>query len=85
MFEPIDEASKDELRRNIESTIEKYERRVRVTEVVVNSNDDSNLVNVKVYGYFQLDRFSSEDGGAIADADLLVELKIPTQTTNPVG
>lgn len=75
LFEPITTQTMSSLRRNIEQTVSKYERRVNLKEVRI--TQDETLVNIVLLGSFRLDRFEV-DVGSRSDADLLVELNIPT-------
>jgi phage baseplate assembly protein W len=82
VFEQIDDTGIDILRERIKETITRFEGRVSVTDVAIETNPDSNLINIKVYGFFKIDRFGQLTGNP-DQADLLVELKIPTRKTAP--
>jgi len=85
VFDNMDEQSLDELENDIREAISTYERRVQVREVVLNSDDSRNLLEIKIYGYFKLDKFTPDEAEELFDPsgnpgnyDLLVELDIPT-------
>ena len=84
LFEQIDDVGIELLQNDIEEAIRKHETRVQITEVVINRNEDSNQIEIKVFGFFNFDRFNVEGAGAIVDAELLVELNIETRKINPV-
>lgn len=81
LFEQIDNTGIEILRQSILDAIEKFERRVTVSEVVIDRDDSNNLLNIKVYGQFAIDRFTV-DGPPVRDSDLLVQLNIPTAKRN---
>jgi phage baseplate assembly protein W len=74
LFDQIDDVGLTRLKQNILAAIAQYERRVTATDVALTV--DANIVMIRVFGYFNLDRFSQP--GQAADIDLLVELNIPT-------
>ena len=78
LFENMDRNSLEWLSDDIRDAVGRYERRVRVSDVIIDATN-GNTLNIRVYGVFNLDRFAVLPGSAdIADADLLVELNIPT-------
>lgn len=82
LFGPITDQDLDALRRGIEESISKFERRVTITEVDIRSNPDQNTLTIKIFGYFNYDRFNQpEAAGSLSDADLLVQLQLPTSRT----
>jgi len=86
LFQPITDNQIEELRENIKMVIERYERRVILTDVQVLTDPDNNLINIKIYGFFNFDRFNSPISSVEA-AELLVELGESTSKTMqvPVG
>ena len=79
LFEPMTTDSVNALNNNIINAINKWEPRVNVSSVTTEIDDVRNLLNIKIYGTFNLDRFASNN-----QSDLLMELNIPTKTSNPV-
>lgn len=77
IFEQIDNTGLMSLRRSIKEAIAKFDRRVNVSQV--NFNVEDNFLVIKILGTFALDRFQTV-GGVVTDTDLLLELKIPTKT-----
>jgi phage baseplate assembly protein W len=75
LFDPADQGAVDMLKNSIKKAVETYERRVNITDVVVTRGSDENILNIKVYGTYNLDRFTSPNMG---DADLLVQLELDT-------
>lgn len=84
LFQPMTQDQLDALHISIKRSIETFERRVVTTDIKLITNPDNNLVNVKIYGYFNFNRFSINPNQA---AELLVELGEPTSKTRnvPVG
>jgi phage baseplate assembly protein W len=82
VFEQIDEVGISQLREGIKEAIAKFESRVNVTDVIIETSPDNNLLNIKVYGFFKTDRFG-QLRGSTEQADLLVELKIATRKVTP--
>jgi phage baseplate assembly protein W len=75
LFQPVTTASINDLRLNIISTIEAWEPRVSVTDVLINvAGVDQNLIEIKVYGFFLLDKFNPNTN---SQGNLLVELQLP--------
>ena len=84
LFEQLTKNDISNLSRNIEEQIKKHESRVEVTKVVIDVDADNNLINVKIFGFFRFDKFANLVTPQ-EDADLLVELKLPTKKSNEVG
>lgn len=80
LFGQMDETSKSTLISSIRNAMEKYEGRVQVTDINVEYDNVNNRTDIKVYGFFRLDRFRV--AGSLEDADLLVELKVNTSKSN---
>ena len=78
LFEGQDTTTLMTLKQRIFDQVAKYESRVTLTDVIFQPNDN-NTLTVKLYGTVVLDRFSNAQN--LADADLLVELNIPTGTS----
>ena len=79
LFEGQDTTTLMTLKQRIFDQVAKYESRVTLTDVIFQPNDN-NTLTIKLYGTVVLDRFSNAQN--LADADLLVELNIPTGTSN---
>ena len=73
-FENITSSGLNNLGQSIKRTIEDNEGRVSVTSVVVSSDDDNNVVSIKVYGFFKFDQYIANP----SNKSILVELNIPT-------
>lgn len=69
LFEQQSQDALDNLRSDIIQKIEKYEPRVITTDVQLSVLD--NNLNIKIYGYYNLDNYRSPSG------NLLMELNIP--------
>ena len=81
LFQQLDEESKSQLESDIRKAVGTYERRVTLTRVDIEFTDD-NFANLKLYGYFNYDRFNIPDErGSVDQGDLLVELGISTKTS----
>ena len=78
LFEGQDTTALTALKQRIFSQVAKYESRVTLTDVIFQPNDN-NTLTIKLYGTVVLDRFSNAQN--LANADLLVELNIPTGTS----
>jgi phage baseplate assembly protein W len=73
VFELITNDTIDQLKKSILNAIQLYETRVTATDVVIDtSNMDDNLISIKVYGQFNLNKYNINNA-----AQLLVELKLP--------
>lgn len=84
LFEPIDDIQIEQLRESIKQTIARYEPRVDVTEIRIEQTQEENRLEIKLYGKFNIDRFNRQDvGGPTEDADLLIQLGIPTRAATP--
>lgn len=82
VFDQLDDFSMQELKSNIELAINKWESRVTVTDIQM--SQDENILNIKLYGFFNLD--TTKQVGVKKEPDLLVELNIPTaQSARSVG
>jgi len=79
LFEQMTAADLSTLKDGIITAIEKFEPRVTVTDVTIESNDNGVLI-ITVFGYFQVNRFRT--GAKAIDSDVLVQLNIPTKTNN---
>ena len=74
VFEPITSDTIDTLRQSIQDAIDAYEPRVTVTNIDIDtSNQDDNFIQIKLFGYFNLDKYNTNPN----NAQLLVELKVP--------
>lgn len=82
VFNPMDGAGVTALRSRIKDIIAEYEPRVEVSDVVIDTDDDNNLMLIKVYGSFNLDIYKNNQR---PPASLLVELNIPTKKSTPLG
>lgn len=82
VFEDFSDESLDALRENILDIIAKYESRVNVTEVKLEPDHDSNLLQIKIYGHFNLDRFAQQSAFA---GGMLVELGLPMNQRRRTG
>jgi phage baseplate assembly protein W len=81
LWSQMDDVAKDRLELGIRDAVGKYEKRVTLTGVIIEFSDD-NQANIKLYGYFNYDRFSiPDDRGSVDQGDLLVELGISTRTS----
>lgn len=76
LFDNAVDQDLQELRQDIRTQIESFERRVTVTDVLVQSDPDNNLLTIKVFGFLNVDRFGQLVG--FQPEDLLVELELPT-------
>lgn len=82
VFGQMSDRDQERLKRDIKRAIDRHERRVRVTDIQVEFNDNNQAL-IKIYGHFSLDRFGlTEDIGPLAQADLLVELNLDTSRFN---
>lgn len=82
VFEQMDDRGKSELERGIRNAIAKHERRVRVSNIEIQFQDN-NTANIKIFGSFTLDRFGlTQDIGPLAASELLVELNLSTSNNN---
>jgi phage baseplate assembly protein W len=82
LFGPITDQDLETLRRGIEEAIGKYDRRVTVTKVDIRSEPDQNTITIKIFGYFNYDRFNRPEAvGSLSDTDLLIQLQLPTSKT----
>jgi phage baseplate assembly protein W len=81
LFELMTATDLSILKDGIIAAIEKFEPRVTVTDVALDSNDNGTLV-ITVFGYFQINRFRT--GAKAIDSDVLVQLNIPTKTNNQI-
>jgi phage baseplate assembly protein W len=81
VFESMTDSNINQLRSDIIAAIKQFEPRVIVSDVKMETTDDNNLLSIKVYGTFNLDPFV---GAPVTTPNLLVELNIPTKTSNPV-
>lgn len=77
LFEPMTDNSLALLRDNIQEVVSQYERRVTLTEVTTEVS--GNTLNIKVFGFLNLDRFERRSNSK--NADLLIELNLPTKAT----
>lgn len=83
LFELIDQITIDELEDSIRNAIERFEPRVKVADIRIRETDDNRL-DIKVFGSFNIDRFNRDvAGGTLEEANLLIELDVPTRTTSP--
>lgn len=79
LFENANTVDLDELRTNIETQIEIFETRVTITDIQINPNEDENLLDIKIFGFLNIDRFDPNILlGTNVQADLLIELNLPT-------
>ena len=85
LFDPSDQIAVDTLRSGIQKAVETYERRVTVTDVVVTRGSDENILNIRVYGTYNLDRFTAPRSGNVGDVDLLVQLEMDTGKVHQLG
>jgi len=85
LFDPSDQTAVDTLKSGIQKAVETYERRVTVTDVVVTRGSDENILNIRVYGTYNLDRFAAPRLGKVGDADLLVQLEMDTGKVHQLG
>ena len=74
VFENMTSDSLAALQQNILDAIAKWEPRVTATSVTLQSDDDNNLLRIKVYAFFRLDIFSQV---IVQQSFLLVELGLP--------
>jgi len=74
LFESIASTSLSELRLDIMRAVESFESRVELTDVFIAADEE--LLTVKLFGRFVLDRFSAPNAGE--NTDLLLELNLPT-------
>ncbi len=73
VFEPVTSDTIDALRTSILDAIALYETRVTATDVEIDTSDvDDNLISIKVYGQFNLNKNNINN-----QAQLLVELNLP--------
>ena len=84
LFQPLTDDQISALRSNIIDTINTFERRVVATDVKLITDPDNNLLTVKVYGYFNFNRFNNSTISSLQAAELLVELGEPTSKTRNV-
>lgn len=75
VFELMTSGAIDILGMRIKDAISKYERRVSISDVSITGTDDG-LLNIKIFGSFSVNRFGG--GSPFEDADLLLELNLPT-------
>jgi phage baseplate assembly protein W len=74
LFKNLDDYAVDSLKADIAQAISQYERRVNVTEIVINPDPDNNIISIKIFGSFQFAQPSSQN----QPGNLLVELNIQT-------
>jgi len=74
VFELITTETIETLRQSIQDAVDTYEPRVTVSSIDIDtSNQDNNVVQIKLFGYFNLDKYNTNPN----NAQLLVELKVP--------
>ena len=81
VFDPMDAAGISLLKSQIREAIVRWEPRVEVSSVVIDTDDSNNLMWIKVYGQFKLDLYDEQPN---PPASLLVELNISTKKSNPL-
>ncbi len=75
LFEQITQNAIGQLQAGIRLAISTYEQRVVVSDVQIISQPERNLIQIRVFGSFNLNRFNTAISG---NADLLVEFGVPT-------
>lgn len=68
LFEPIDSFTTNNIRESIISTIQRFEPRVTIKDLRVESSDDKNLIDIKLFAVLSIDK----------NRQLELELALPT-------
>jgi len=71
MFEQMDDIGLERLKSNIINSVQEFEKRVSLSDVVFNRND--NTLSIILLGKFNFDNFSSDESDSV-----LIEYKMPT-------
>jgi phage baseplate assembly protein W len=76
VFDLLDATTTTPLRNEIFEKIRRFEKRVTVTEVLVEPDDTRLLLEIKVFGTINIGRDEAQGSGQPEEADLLLSLKL---------
>ena len=81
IFEQLTDSDIDSLRSNIADQIERFERRISLREVTIETSPEANSISIKIFGALDIDRFNRLPVTTREeDIDLLFELQLDTQS-----